>query len=252
MKKRGKIRSIFTKHWIGIWIALSVVYALIIQFIFSFTTSNRFIQAHWGAGDILTYASTVSLGLLALWQNKKIQEENDVAQEKLENIIERSNELNIISKIIEHEERRICDLQTEMDSFAQNCDPQAIALALKLNDKVTYLSNITELERCIDAGFFNISRLLAEDRSIKQNDKHPLKTAYANLYILVKQVIKDIQTDKINIFETQTTTAVAEVLSKVRDEFLKGKEEYITEQRMLLHKLLFENLSLEEVRDLYK
>lgn len=91
--------------------------------------------------------------MLALWQNKKIQEGNDVAQEKLENIIERSNDLNIISKIIEHEERRIGDLQTVLDSFMQNCDSQAIALALKSNDKITYLSNITKLERSIDADF---------------------------------------------------------------------------------------------------
>lgn len=252
MKKHDKIRNFFKEHWIGIWIALSVIYAVIIQFFFSFTTSNRFIQAHWGAGDILTYASTVSLGLLALWQNKKIQEGNDVAQEKLENIIERSNDLNIISKIIEHEERRIGDLQTVLDSFMQNCDSQAIALALKSNDKITYLSNITKLERSIDADFFNISRLLAEDKSVKHNDKHLLKTTYANLYICVKQIIKDIQTDKINIFETQTLNIVADVLANSRDEFLEEKEKYINEQKTLLSKLLFENLSLEEVRNLYK
>lgn len=54
--------------------------------------------AHWGAGDILTYASTISLGLLAMWQNKKQQEENDITQERMERIIIHANELSIISK----------------------------------------------------------------------------------------------------------------------------------------------------------
>ena len=160
------------KHWIGTWVIASILYALAIQILFSFSTENRFIMAHWSAGDILTYASTVSLGLLALWQNKKIQEENDISQKKLENIIDRSNEISIVSKIIEHEERRFAELQLSMGSFLQNGDPQAIALALTPNDKIAYLANLAELERRIDKDFIDISRLLTEDDTVKDNDQH--------------------------------------------------------------------------------
>lgn len=69
--------------------------------------------------------------MLALWQNKRIQEENDKSQEKLIALIEKSNEASIISKIIEHEERRMADLEAEMDAFIQNCDPQALSMTLK-------------------------------------------------------------------------------------------------------------------------
>ena len=185
MKK--KIAVFVREHWICSWIIISVVYAVVIQILFSFTTNNVFLVAHWSAGDILTYASTVSLGLLALWQNRKIQDENDISQAKLEGIIERSNELSIISKIVEHEERRIRELQVTMDVFMQNCDPQALAMALMPNDKIAYLSNLTEIERRVDKHFFEISRMLSEDVEIMRDDKHPLKLAFVRIYSVTKQ-----------------------------------------------------------------
>ena len=153
MKKKTEYKLILRKHWIAIWVIVSILYALVIHILFSFTSDNRFLFAHWGAGDILTYASTVSLGLLALWQNKRIQEENDKSQEKLIALIEKSNEASIISKIIEHEERRMADLEAEMDAFIQNCDPQALAMTLKANNKMSFLICVTELERNIDKNF---------------------------------------------------------------------------------------------------
>lgn len=58
--------------WIYIWALLSILYAFVIHWLFN-TPGTVWSQAKWGAGDILTYASTVSLGLLALWQNEKFQ-----------------------------------------------------------------------------------------------------------------------------------------------------------------------------------
>ena len=66
---KDKLKKFVRQHWIFIWALLSVVYAAIVQLLFSLKTSNQFFVAHWGAGDILTYASTISLGLLAMWQN---------------------------------------------------------------------------------------------------------------------------------------------------------------------------------------
>ena len=71
----------------------SIVYAFVIHVLFSVYPRNNWLIAKWSAGEILTYASTVSLGLLAVWQNRKIQNENDKAQERLERIIEQSNQL---------------------------------------------------------------------------------------------------------------------------------------------------------------
>ena len=53
------------------------MFAIIVQCLFSKSASSEIFHAKWGAGDILTYASTVALGLLAVWQNQKIKEESD-------------------------------------------------------------------------------------------------------------------------------------------------------------------------------
>lgn len=66
--------------WIYIWAGLSILYAIIIHFLFKIP-GPVCLQAKWGAGDILTYASTISLGLLALWQNEKIQAVQAVREE---------------------------------------------------------------------------------------------------------------------------------------------------------------------------
>ena len=49
----------------------------------------------------MTYASTIILGLLALWQNQRFKEENDKSQERLEKISNRTNELlKFIKKVL--------------------------------------------------------------------------------------------------------------------------------------------------------
>ena len=194
---KDKFKKFVRQHWIFIWALLSVVYAAIVQLLFSLKTSNQFLVAHWGAGDILTYASTISLGLLAMWQNKKQQEENDITQERMERIIIHANELSIISKMIEHEERRVNELDKLLNRFMQNCDPQAVAIAYSSDDKIVCMTQVTELERTIDKDFFAISRLLAEDKVLKLDPDNALKVAFAKLYQTVKKDIGDICQEKI-------------------------------------------------------
>lgn len=85
-QKRGKLRNIIRKawlrikklrnFWIWLWAVISVVFMILIHIAFSFV-GPEWLQAKWGAGDILTYASTIALGLLAMWQNQRIQEIQD-------------------------------------------------------------------------------------------------------------------------------------------------------------------------------
>ena len=49
---KDKFKKFVRQHWIFIWALLSVVYAAIVQLLFSLKTSNQFFVAHWGAGDI--------------------------------------------------------------------------------------------------------------------------------------------------------------------------------------------------------
>lgn len=198
-----------------------------------------------------TYASTISLGLLAMWQNKKQQEENDITQERMERIIIHANELSIISKMIEHEERRVNELDKLLNRFMQNCDPQAVAIAYSSDDKIVCMTQVTELERTIDKDFFAISRLLAEDKVLKVDPDNALKVAFAKLYQTVKKDIGDIRQEKIDMCDIHAVGKMAGKLSAERDTFMKEKEEYLESIQSKLRKLLFEKIALEDARKMY-
>ncbi len=63
--------------WIVFWAILSVVVAAVIHTLFSLPAPKEYWVATWSAGDILTYISTVALGLLALWQTQKLHYDNE-------------------------------------------------------------------------------------------------------------------------------------------------------------------------------
>lgn len=244
-----KIKLFFQKHWILCWGILSILFAIIIHFLFCMTSQNKYLIAKWGAGDILTYTSTVALGLLAMWQNKKQQEENDIAQSRLENISMRSNELNIINKIIEHETNRIHSLQKAMDNFTNACDPQAIALASAKDglENIPSSVGLTELEKRIDTSFFEIARMLREDHE----DRQSFNLIYAQLYKYAKENVTSIREGKFDFYNQKAVKNMAETLAKYRDTFLHEREQYLIKQEKKLSRILFEDLSLEEVRAIY-
>lgn len=62
-------------HLILILIISSILFAFIIHCLFSESAPNEWFVAKWGAGDVLTYVSTIALGLLTVWQNKKLKKE---------------------------------------------------------------------------------------------------------------------------------------------------------------------------------
>lgn len=68
-----QVKDCGTRHWILLWIGISFVFMVIIHFLFK-VVGPDWLQATWGSGDILTYTSTVALGLVAFWQNIKNQE----------------------------------------------------------------------------------------------------------------------------------------------------------------------------------
>lgn len=72
MRKQSWIQK---NRWLVVWTVLSIVVALMVHCLFRIPAPFDFWEAQWTAGEILTYISTISLGLLAFWQNQKIQEE---------------------------------------------------------------------------------------------------------------------------------------------------------------------------------
>ena len=67
------MKKFIKEHLIQTWIIASIVFAILIHILFVTDAPCDKLQAQWGAGDILTYASTVALGLLAVWQNQNLE-----------------------------------------------------------------------------------------------------------------------------------------------------------------------------------
>lgn len=237
------------KHMIVMWVFASIIYAFIIHCLYSVYLENTWFVAKWSAGEILTYASTVSLGLLAVWQNQKFQRENDKAQERLESIIKHANEIAIINKIVEYETENMHRLRHAFDNFSQACDPQTISSQYANNrtEVINIISAMVIAEQKLDNCFFELGRELRADMQLKKNDEASLKKTFKDYYIFGKKLITKLQQEPLESFEKEMVQ-----LATARDAFIKERERYLVNQENKLNKLLYEDLSIDEIKLLYK
>lgn len=224
-------------------IIYGAVFALIIHILFSITAPCDFLEGEWGAGDILTYVSTIALGVLAVWQNQKFKEENDKAQDRLERISIESNELNVIAQISEHEAKYIDILSAAFDELIDACGIETLSIILmdKSNDSQT------------------ISAAL---QRINHADKSLLEIAFAgyqlrdiSIFPLIDKCTTLSQKASLVLVERMKNgTRNADALYEMTDFYLEITSEkgaYIATRRRALYRLLFEKLSLTEIRAQY-
>ena len=74
--KKDRRTSLKKYNWVLRWGMISLIFALAIHVAFKITAPIKFLEAVWSAGDILTYTSTIALGLLAFWQNQRLYQES--------------------------------------------------------------------------------------------------------------------------------------------------------------------------------
>lgn len=242
------MKKFIEKHLILFFVIASAVYAFIIHCLFSETPENTWFIAEWEAGDILTYVSTVSLGLLAVWQNQKFQKENEKTQQQLEDIIKDSNTISIINKIVEYESDNLKRLQNAFHEFSTSADPQLICsmYGKNISDSLAVSTAMADAENNLDNSFFMIARELRIDLSIKGHDENPLSKAVATYYSSSKDIIKRIKEEPLTSVEKEMVACV-----KCRDTFLKEREKYLVEQEKKMNKLLYGNISLDEIKKMY-
>lgn len=234
---------------ICVWAGASIIYAFIIHCLFSIYPTNSWFVAKWSAGEILTYVSTVSLGLLAVWQNQKLQEENDKSQERLEIIIRDSNNISIVNKMVQYEMDNLQRLRTAFDNFSVACDPQHIASKYgeNITNKIGIMTAMSVLENELDNSFFALGRELRIDFDLRKNDDAPLKKIFASFYLGGKQLIQKLREAPDEYFDEEI-----KVLMQLRDSFAKERENYLVEQENKLNNLLYEKLTIEEIKNMYK
>ncbi len=240
-----------------------VFFALLIHILFKIKTGPECLKAEWEAGDILTYASTVALGLLALWQNKRFKEENDIAQVRLEKLTEQANSLAIINKIIDMETNRLKHLKTAIDDFSKACDPADIIIQFKPYDSIKKDSGLIasaiiargririSLEAlCIELGI-NLDEEQKESASflntIINYSEASLKLIqiYSESLLVVTKGELDYSQEDLEKIEKQL-----EIAGNLEKEFTAEKSALLLRKESLIDQIVYGNYTIMEIKQL--
>lgn len=237
-------------------IIISSVFALIIHILYSITAPFEFLEHEWEAGDILTYVSTIALGLLAIWQNQKFKEESDKAQEvmerqnaeaqaRLERINIEANELSLISRIIDQENQYLIRLEEASYSFLNTSSANTLLAAMNkaidTEDPLAVTDASTEMSNAY-------IRLMATYLSGMKADGINLVTlmeAFGELHEKATAFFT-------NIFKTQEYDfSFVDEHHPIFDKAENTLQVFLYERRKLMYRILTEKMTLEQVRAIY-
>ena len=222
------------------WTIASILFAVIVHILFHIDGTGTGFEAKWGAGDILTYVSTVGLGLLAIWQNRKYKEDNDCTQKRLEDLTVRANELTAINKIIECERARIEQLKVYFDRFSKYCDPQYIneILASKSNFFGERSLAIDEWYNNSFEAYLELNRELSNDPVCNSSEiKKAVELAFTAILALHN-----------SISSSPEVSPDLQALNMARMVFVGKRETYISDIDIGFNKLVYGNPSLEDIK----
>lgn len=237
-------------------IVISSVFALIIHVLYYFPAPFDFFVHKWEAGDILTYVSTIALSLLAVWQNQKFKEESDQtqaamerqnkeAQDRLERISMEANELSVISRIIDQEDKYLSKLEEAALAFLNASSGgkllAAINKAIDSNDPMAVSGADMEMRHAYD-------RLMAIYMSGMKTDGTELLTLMESASILYEEASKVFT----KIFAEKDYHCLSiDTYSVTYDRAENALQVFLFERRKLMYRILTEKMSLEQVRAIY-
>jgi hypothetical protein len=237
MKSKGRFLIIF-----------SVVTALIIQFLFSLYPKSDWLIAKWGAGDLLTYISTIVLGWLAIWQNDELQKTNNESQERLERISNRANEISVISKVVEYEMGKKSSIEDAFYQFKLICNSQKYLDVFITEDNgkpKTDLTMVLKDEMELDEAYMNLCGKLGVDFSGSDADDDITKSI-RRLYGNVKSMVKHIKENQINQIDKDVRLIQDSrlKLNSVETVYWKNKEKK-------LNQLIKGNVELNNIESIF-
>ena len=247
--KRKIARKWFADHFIFVWIVSSALFAFIIHCLFSTPAPNEWIAAKWGAGEILTFVSTVALGLLAVWQNKRFKEENDESQLRMEKLTKDANEISIVQKIVEHESNKLLRLRTKMQVFIDACNTQEAVD--DVSDVAQQPPDFMKIYIKIKMDSRDKQIRLATIELLSELKTYPNNNSTRELISLISDYCdSSIEVAKC-IRACSDATEAYKLKATKEKEFVQKSSDYITERESLLDKSIYSNLSLDEIRELY-
>ncbi len=250
-----------------ILVAIFFAPIIIVQALFQYDTGIPFFQAKWSAGDALSYIvgyftilSTAILSGLAVWQNERFKQENDVAQDRLEKLTRQANEQVIINKIIEIESSNLLKLEESVGRFCNVASPQSIASSMEESLYLTEIDSsnmnlantmaqrkLAKLDSELDTALYELSRCLVSDTRLVKDDQNPLKKAMGNFYMSSKKVIDCYISNKDKVSMQKSM----KVLQAAEEAFVGEREKYLRERHGMLNKAIYGHLSLDEIKKMY-
>ena len=196
----------------------------------------------------ISAVGTILLACVTVWQNQKLQEEGQISQDRMEQIAIEANKINFTAKIIEHEEINYTNLRNALDGFSEACNLQGMINTLKkLEDSNVAISPETaKLMQKIDDSFFVLCRELRMKPDLLKEDKAPLNNRLVEYYLFVKKFFENYYD-----LSTQELSTCLKEFEIIRENFYEERENYLIEQENKLNKLIYGNLTLEEIKKLY-
>lgn len=244
-----QLKEYLEKHLFLIWIISSGLFAFIIHCLFSTAAPNEWLVAKWGAGDILTFVSTVALSLLAVWQNKKFKEENDAAQDRLENLSKKANELSVVNKIIDHESESISRLRMRTQNFIDACNTEAALV--DLSDVAHQPDDFKKLFLKIKMDNRNKQIRLCAIELLSELKTYPDDEEVIKLIRLISKY------SECSVKLTKEVRAGSPADNTYREktdaekEFVTSFSDFISDRETLLDKVIFKDLTLGQIKAMY-
>lgn len=199
--------------------------------------------------QVISTLGTIFLAFVAVWQNQNLQKESEKSQVRMEQIAIEANRISLIEKIVEYEQCNYMNLRNVIDEFSEACNLQGMITALdKLeSNHIEGLAAIAGLTKRIDDSFFILCRELRIKPDLLKMDQNPLNKAIAKYYRFDKDFLGKYQS--ISLQELQIWIKAFE---EIREEFYSEREKYLVEQETKLNKLIYGNMTLEEIKTMYR
>lgn len=238
------MKKFIKEHLIQTWIIASIVFAILIHILFVTDAPCDKLQAQWGAGDILTYASTVALGLLAVWQNQKIKEESDRNQLYQNLLAAKNSDDAIVTRIIDDKTQRVQRIRSEFIEFEHLCNTGTIASICTCTDsKGIMITHLCEHRLKL----ISLQELLIADLSGNVGvDGSKVIPLIKKLTRLANEQITGY-TGGIDIQENHS-----DIYQKVYVQYIDERTQYLLFCEGLIGSILYDGLSLTDLREIAK
>ena len=128
-KIRASVRK-WLDHWVG-WLLICAVFLIVIQVLFSFPAPCHILDATWEAGDLISFAGTIVLGLVAWQQNARLLKVEEDTYVNCNGCIAHIESVEFMDSVDEGYEKQVLIARSILDSTIGS-EPKSGDIVLKI------------------------------------------------------------------------------------------------------------------------